>query len=186
MIRFVSLSICALLLQACDKAAFDPGTPRMPAGNVPSHVHSKLLVSSPNWANGMSAAEITLELKNDDGNPVVGVSVNLSASGSENVLTTCPPSDRRGFIRCRLYSTRAEWKKIVVSGGISFEHTTEFLPIAPFKSSFAVVSAGSYTRLPSGHRFLTSLGNAYGPHDLRDAGGKLRAQTTILGQILGE
>lgn len=175
----------ALILTACDKAAFDPGTPRTPAGNVPSAIYSKLRVSSPNWANGMTAADITIELVNDDGKPVVGVAVSLSVSGEENVVTPCPVSDSRGLIRCRLYSTRAEWKNILVKGGITLTKQTEFLGVAPFKSSFAVVSAGASARLPAGHKFVTSAGNLVTNQELRDAHGDLRAHATILGQILG-
>ncbi len=167
---------------ACSQSAFDNGIPK--AGMVPSATKSWMKVSAPNYADGSSPAEITIGVMNADGDPVPGVAMELSASGVNNTIIPCTTSDANGLSRCRLYSTRAEFKEVTALGLIKLKKDVEFEPLRPQMNSMAVVTSGDSVFLPGGQRVVSSSGIVEHDVMMMDAGGVRRVRTGILGPVL--
>lgn len=74
---------------------------------------SGISASSPAIADGTSMAQITVNLKDKNGNPVRDVTVQLTASGSNNTLTqSAAQTDLNGALTGYLTSTKAERKTV--------------------------------------------------------------------------
>ena len=68
-------------------------------------------------ADGIDHAVITITLHDCNGNPLVGQSVTLSATGSNNIITQPGPTDSNGVTTGELASTTAEVKTITATTG---------------------------------------------------------------------
>ena len=183
---FKKLAVLAMTVStvACSRSSFDNGIPK--AGNVPSQLKSSMSISTPNYADGSSPAEVTINVMNADGDPVWGVKLRLESTGVDNTIVPCTTSDENGISRCRIYTTRAEWKDLRALGPIELEGGTVFQPIRPQMNSLAVVTSGESVVLPGGQRVISTSGIVEHDVQLADAGGIRRVRTGILGAIIND
>lgn len=178
--------INSALIVSCDKAKFDsilpkaPGT--KPASLLPSLRTSSMRISSPNVADGVNPATVTISLRTENDQPIVGAELQLTVSGSDNVIVPCTTSNDEGKIQCWLYSSKAEEKIVRTIGAIELSQNVTFLPTPPIRSTFAIVSSGSFVTMPTGQRVITTLGTETNPR-LSDSNGVVRVKTSILSSI---
>ena len=108
---------------------FGPGSP--------TNGNSTLEVDTPVVANGTASGLVTATIRDPGGNPILGVSVALDATGSLNTFTPASSgsTNASGVFTARLSSTVAEQKAVtaVVSGPPAFTLTNfmDFLPGPP-------------------------------------------------------
>lgn len=185
MVAFLVMSIFALLiLSACDKSSFR-ATRFDISTDGPSAVMSRLTVLPENVADGLTPAEIKIEIKNKTGVAISGAKMTLSVTGSQNVLVPCSVSDVTGTSHCRVYSTKAEQKWVTVTGKITLTQVTVFLQPKPNRNAFAFVSAGDVYKLPSGHKITATAGINETPTKMKDSTGTVRLHSSVLGAVLG-
>jgi hypothetical protein len=168
-------------LCGCSQSSFDATMSRSADEMTPSAEMSKIIVSSPNVADGMSPADVRLELRNAKGKPIPHLKTNIQVSGSENVIVPCSESDDNGNSSCKLYSTWAEEKSISLSGMSEIKAQTMFHKVSPFKSSLAITATGSQERLTTGHRIISSGGQVASPLAQKDSSGTVRMYSTVIG-----
>ena len=82
------------------------------AESEPDLERSTLAVTTPVWADGVSRAEITVQVMDRNGLGVPGIDIELTASGSHNTLIQPALTDAQGVARGYLISTMAEEKNI--------------------------------------------------------------------------
>jgi len=90
------------------------GTPGAPSSSQSSVTASPSPITA---SNGESASTITVTVRDAFGNPVSGVTVNLSASGTGNTLTPSGTTDKNGQMQGTLSSTVAGTKTITATVG---------------------------------------------------------------------
>lgn len=176
------LPFCFLV--ACSQSSFDAEMANSPLEDVPSAAMSKVIISSPNVADGMSPAEVRLLLRNARGAAIRGLKLKLRVSGSENVVVPCSESDHNGNSSCKIYSTLAEAKVVSLDGFSELKAPAVFDKVKPFRSSVGITSSGSTERLTTGHRITSASGIATSPIAQRDNASNIRLQSSILGAAL--
>ncbi len=144
-----------------------------------------MTVSHPNVADGITPADVTLEIKSEKNEPIEGLSMELQATGTQNVMVPCTKTNASGISRCKLYSTKAEWKTVMTMGVIQLSKATEFIVPSPSRSSSAFVSSGNAQNLPSGHKIITSSGIMETPAIGKDVASKVRVHSSIQGALFG-
>lgn len=165
-------------LVGCEKALF-----QAKLSKIPSAQNSLMKVSTPNVADGQTASEVTLVLKNDAGEVLPDVQMNLTVTGDENVIVPCSVSDTNGIARCRVYSTTAEVKTYVAAGAITLTKNVPFDPARPYRSLMNVVGSGDMVVTPAGQKIVTSAALVEAPVVLRDANGVMRVHTSVQGGL---
>lgn len=176
---------------ACSRSSFDAGMAKdpkvVPDSRAISSSKSTISVTTDQYADGSSPAEVTITLRTGESEPVVGLQMALEVTGSNNVVTTCSLSDEHGVSRCRIYSTTAETKTVKAVGEIVLVSNTRFLDQLPSSSAFQVVSsAGDDEVSPSGPRLVATAGIIESDAQLRDSSGNVIVYSSILGSVLGE
>ncbi len=126
-----------------------------------------------NASTGASAATITVTARDDHGNPIPGITVALSATGTGNALAQpAGLTDANGVASGSLYSTRAEVKVIsAVAGGTGLDQL-DTVTVVP-----GPASALAFLVQPSG----TTLGIVMTPPvqvEIRDQFGNREAGST--------
>src|SRR5262249_41870101 len=101
-------------------------------------------------ASGGSATTITVTLLDAQSNPIPGVGVTLSASGTSNTLSLPPITDANGMTTATLSSTKAETKTVTAKVGtlaLAQAPTVTFVAsdIDETRSSVAVSPASGLT-----------------------------------------
>lgn len=179
--KITLLIICAVST-ACSRAAFDSQKPQNPVPTetqTPSSETSRIRASSPSWADGATATEVILEIRDKSGNAISGVVMALSVTGSGNVASPCSATDQNGMSSCRVFSTVPELKTIEAKGTIRLVTQSEFRRLPNSPSTFGVVSAGEIAELPSGHRIISSVGIVETPYELKDSNGIVRLRSSL-------
>ena len=183
--RFSLIAVLGLTIAACGRSSFLNGQPTAPRSTTPSQKVSNVQISQNNVADGVTAAEVTVTLKNDQGEPIVNAPMILTVSGSDNVVVPCTNTDANGISRCRVYSTRAETKTFTFTGSMSIVKDVDFFTTRPQRAAFSFVGSAAVDVLPSGHKIISSSGLVEGPVTMRDSNGVVRVYTSIHGAILG-
>jgi Bacterial Ig-like domain (group 1) len=183
--KISGLFAMGLLLAGCGRSSFLNGQPLAPKNLTPSLKVSNVQISPYNVADGISAAEVTITLKNDQGDPIQGATTQLSVSGGDNVIVPCTASDANGISRCRVYSTRAEIKTFSFAGALLAAKDVEFLATRPQRAAFSFVGSASVQTLPGGQKIISSSGLVEGPITMKDSNGVVRVYTSLYGAILG-
>ncbi len=176
---------------ACSRSSFDAGMAKepkvVPDSNSISASKSTIAVTTDQFADGASAAEVTITLRTGESEPVVGLQMSLEVSGSNNVVTSCSVSDSHGVSRCRIYSTTAETKTVKAVGEIVLVANTRFIEQLSSSSAFQVVSSSVDDEVsPSGPRLVATAGIIESDAQLRDQNGNVIVYSLILGSVLGE
>ncbi len=98
-------------------------------GRQPSADHSSITGEEGVTADGESVAEVTIELRDDDENPVPGVTPEFSASGQGNEYEGCTATDDEGISTCGMTSTEAGDKVLAIIEPVHvWGDAIEFLP----------------------------------------------------------
>lgn len=87
------------------------GTVTFTAGAV-SAATSTISGSTPNLADGIDTATVTITLLDAFNNPIAGTTPTYSSTGSTNTLNACSVSDASGISTCTMSSTTAEGKTL--------------------------------------------------------------------------
>lgn len=177
--------LLSLLLIGCGRSSFLNGQPAAPKNTTPSLKVSDVQISQGNVADGVTPAEVTVTLKNDQGEPIVGAPMTLTVSGSDNVVVPCTNTDVHGIARCRVYSTKAETKTFTFNGSMFAVKDVDFFTQRPQRAAFSFVGSAAVDQLPSGHKIISSSGLVEGPVTMRDSNGVIRVYTSIHGAMLG-
>lgn len=185
--KTLTLITIATIIVGCNKAVFDPLLPTSPTAKIndatPSLKYSKLQVSSPNMADGVNPANVTIILKTENNEPIVGYKISIKVSGSQNTIVPCTETNEDGKSVCWIYSSKAEEKEVRTVGAIELVEDTTFLPPAPIRSTFAIVSSGSFITMPTGQRIISASGIMESNIRLADSNGVIRVKTSILSSI---
>lgn len=184
-ITLATLTSMCLLISACGRSSFNPEMPGT-LSDDPSEVMSTLTVTDDNVADGMTPANVTLKVLTGKGHPVVGVRMELAVTGSENVIVPCTTTDENGTATCKIYSTKAEEKKISASGKFVLWGDTTFKAPQPMRSAFAFVSSGDVAVLPSRHKIIATSGISETNTVLKDGQGTMRIQSSVLSSIVSD
>ena len=124
--------------------------PILPDGNL-----STISATSPVIADGAASSEVTVTLVDGLSRPLAGFTVDLTASGMNNLITLDDSlSDHDGKVRAKLRSTTAENKVIQASikgSGVSLIDTAQvrFIPPAQFDQLVYVSGDGQTGRIGS-------------------------------------
>lgn len=184
---FLAFASCALM--ACHNSAFDSAMsvvePIMDP-HMPSAEKTEISISDDNFADGVTPALVQVKLKSGMGAPVVGANIGIEVSGTNNVVVPCTSSDQQGLSKCWVYTTKAEIKRIRITGAINKTADLSFQPPLPLRNNFAFVSAATDQKLPSGHRIISTAGIVEAPTRLKDVNGVVRVRTSVLGSIINE
>lgn len=167
------------LLMGCSRSSFNVQKSLDSLEGVPSEKNSTMTVTENNVADGITAAVVSVNIKDVKGAPVKEFPVSLSVTGSHNVIVPCPKTDMTGSSRCLVYSTQSERKWIKLASPVSFAMETMFYPPKPDRSGASIVSGGSNEVLISGHKIVTTAGVSESDTQLADNSGVQRAQTSI-------
>lgn len=184
MLKLFYTILLSVATSGCLRASFAPGIPTT-TDMKPSALTSKMTVSEPNVADGITAADITLEIRSAGNVPISGALMNIQSTGSQNVVVPCSASNANGISRCKLYSTKAEWKTVVAVGSIQLSKSTEFVAPSPSLSLFQFVSSGNAQVLPTGHKITSTSGIIEAPTVGLDIHGKRRVHTSVQGALFG-
>jgi hypothetical protein len=176
-------------IAACSNSSFVPVI--QPIGDhevseVPSPEMTEISVTNDNVADGITPAQVNLRIRSAKGNPIQGITMSLWASGVENVLVPCTPSDQLGQSRCLLYTTRAEVKNLKLTGPMSMTSTVAFIAPRPLRSNFSFVSSAVDVRIPSGRRVIATSGIVEGPFVKKDNNGVIRLRSSVLSSVINE
>lgn len=125
---------------------------------TPSEIMSSIEISTPNIADGITASEIKLVLRSAAGTPVVGEEMTLSMNGLQNVLVPCSKSDKNGLSTCRVYSTHAELKRVIVKGKVTLWKDVTFNSVSPYKRAVGIVSGTTSGTLVGGQKIIAASG----------------------------
>lgn len=173
------LVVCAISVVGCSRSSFNVQKPFDSLSGIPSEKTSTISVSENNVADGITAAVVSVNIKDVNGLPVKEFSIHFSVTGSQNVILPCSKTDASGVSRCLVYSTQSEMKLIKVVSPVSFTVETMFHPPRPDRSGASIVSAGSSETLISGHKIVTTAGISESVNRLTDSSGVQRVQTSI-------
>ncbi|MBL7544384.1 MAG: hypothetical protein JNL11_11255 [Bdellovibrionaceae bacterium] len=180
--------VIAAFTVGCGKSEFDPLLKTIPSlkpeNNGPSLKTSSMDISSPNVADGINPAIVTLHLKTEDDKPVTGLQMGLQVSGSGNIIVPCTPSDNLGQSECQIYSFKAEIKKVSTVGTITMKEETIFQRPPVSKSTFGIVSSGHFETHSSGINIVSMSGITESDTRLYDSSGALRVKTSIFNSII--
>ena len=81
-------------------------------------------------ADGEQPAEITIELLDDDANPVVGTTPEFQATGGGNEYEECGETDSQGIATCAMTSTEAGPKQLEITSPVTATgETIEFFAL---------------------------------------------------------
>lgn len=186
--KFLTLSLLLSLigLFGCKRSVFNAEQRFSTHVSGPSLTWSSMTISPDSIADGITATEVTLIIKNAKGDPLVGISMDLTVSGSQNTIVPCSLSDINGASKCLVYSTVSENKLIQATGSLTFQQMTFFSQPTISKSSFAIVSSGDNVLIPSGHRVISTVGILENPPVMNDSSGVMRAFSSILSTLIFE
>lgn len=178
--------VIVVICLGCSRSSFNSQKSLDSLDGVPNEFNSSLEVTDNNVADGITAAVVTIKVMDVKKSPVSNMEVQISVSGSENVITPCPKSDSNGLSRCQIYSTRSEKKMVKLAGKLNFAVETMFSPPRAEKSGAAIVSAGISETVSSGHRMIVTAGVPETPAQLLDNSNVQRAQTSIQAVLVSE
>ncbi len=168
---------------ACQRSSFDYTSLKTEADDVYDKM-SAITVTSGNYADGVTPAQIQVRLMNYHGKPITNYEIHLQISGEQNTLVPCTKTDATGVATCWLYTTKAETKKIVLLEAKTVWGEADFSPVAFNRSMTAVVSAGAhYPNLGSGNKATVAAGELSSSYQLKDSFNKVRAETSILSRM---
>lgn len=182
-LKQLTLITAGLALTACGNASFDPYVGGI---EVASSAMSSIAVSQNNIADGITPANVTVQLKTASGSAVANANLNLWVSGSNNVIVPCGKTDEKGMARCRFYTTTAESKTVRASGDVTLWADTNFMAPKPSRSAVAIVSSGAVITLPSGHKIISTTGISETPARQRDSYQVVRLHSSIHGSIISD
>jgi|GEM_PF-5108255 Bacterial Ig-like domain (group 1). len=173
-----------LALTACGKASFDPFMSGLE--DNPSLEHSRMNVTANNVADGMTPAQVTLEIRSASDIPLAGVNMTLTVTGDNNVIVPCTTTDANGLSSCKIYSTKAEQKSITAWGSINLKSDTQFTRPRFSRTMLSFVGGASMQKLASGHKIFTTTGIVETPAAQKDSNGVLRLYSSVLGSVIGD
>ena len=173
-----------LALTACGKASFDPYMSGL--NDNPSLANSKMVITANNVADGMTPAQVTLEIRSASDVPLEGVKMTLTVTGDNNVIVPCTVTDANGLSSCKVYSTKAEQKSITAWGAINLSEDTQFTRPRFSRSMLSFVGGASMQKLSSGHKIFTTTGVVETPAAQKDSNGVLRLYSSVLGSVIGD
>ena len=192
-IMIISLVLVSGFQVACSRSSFDAGLESSPRAVTPDDdtivdvTKSSMTVGGEQIADGATAAEITLILRNINNHSLVNIQMVLEVSGSQNVVIPCTASDAQGHSHCRVYSTRAEVKTVRAIATVTLQTTMTFVDPNPSSSAFQIVSsAGDSEVSMSGPRLVATSGIVESDVQMRNAYGDVAVFSSILGSVLGE
>ncbi len=81
--------------------------------------NSSISATTPVTADGSSTSTISIVLKDSYGNPLTGVTPNVTVSGSGNSSVTCSVVNSAGASTCTFTSTKAETKSVTMTSPLS-------------------------------------------------------------------
>ena len=120
LIHFLQLIVVMAMIHSCGPKDYvksikvsAPGaailSPTLTAGN------STITGTTNIPANGVASSTISIVLKNNLDQPIVGIVPTFTASGSNNIYSPCTASNNTGLSTCTLKSTTAETKSLTLS-----------------------------------------------------------------------
>lgn len=121
-IKGIILSVAVCMTSACGGSGGATAT----GPTVPSAALSTLAVApSTVLADGVACAEVSVAVKDSAGNPMMGVTVTFTATGSANTFNpSTASSGANGVATASLTSTRPEAKTVsAVAGGVALAQT---------------------------------------------------------------
>lgn len=176
-------AIMAAASSACGTSSFDPPAP--PTEEV-EDVSEKLsrMTATESIADGMTPSIVTLYIMSNKQRGLSGRQFQLKVSGSGNVIMPCTLTDDQGVAKCKIYSTKAEVKRVTAWELIVLEGNVEFTTTGGKHNSAAIVPSGKYDIVSSKPRAVSSLGLIETPAQMRDGAGKVRVHSSLHGSIL--
>lgn len=118
-------------------------------GAAPDSAHSSLSATTPVLANGSEVSNITVTLRDAAGQPLIGYSVRLAASGTGNRLTVADSlTDSAGQVTAGLTSTTAGSKSLfarVPGAELLMTTTVVFNPLPQTAAIIQMVSGNDQT-----------------------------------------
>lgn len=94
------------------------GTVTFVAG-APTAANSTISGTGPVVADGVATSTVTVTLRDAGNNPVEGETPVFAASGSDNTVSACLPTDVNGESTCTLRSTKAETKTLSITSPVT-------------------------------------------------------------------
>lgn len=189
-VTFVLCSVFFLQLNVgCNKSGFDAAEelkaklPIGPSLETPSAEKSVITVSSPLVADGVTPAEITIEIKNWYGTVLPGITVNLTVTGSANTVVPCTPSNSSGISRCKIYTTKSETKLVSIWGPMTLSKSLFFDVHQIQQNVFDVVSSSGDETHMTGYRVVSNAGITETAAVVRDSSGARRVHSSIQGLV---
>ena len=135
--NLLGVSTCNFRSTKAESKSIGLLSPIIKAGNSvvfiadePSDSASMINGSSPVIANGSSTSAISIQLRDANNNPIVGITPTFSATGSGNTYLGCSLTDLAGFATCSMSSIVAEAKTLsiitpIVKSGGDINFTTQ-------------------------------------------------------------
>jgi hypothetical protein len=139
LILVAALMVAAALSSGCHPALNKSTS--SDSNDVVTGLIGHISVSSPNVADGLTPALVTIRIQSFIGSKISGLKLKLMVIGEENTIVPCSPSDDRGFSTCKVYSTRSEQKIFKVFGPINLSKSVMFQPVRPYRSLIGITSS---------------------------------------------
>jgi hypothetical protein len=120
---------------------------------------STVVATSPIIANGTASSIVTVTVKDAQSNPISGVTVALSVSGSANPLNPGSPTDANGIAIGQVTDTVAETVTVTVTAdgtGLTASPVVQFVPGPPFGTITATATQDTITANGSSKTTITS------------------------------
>lgn len=190
LVSLMLVTLVAMSLLGCSNSSFDaflePDPPETINAELPSPEMTEIEISNDNVADGITPALVNLRIRSANGNPVEGVTMEISVSGSDNVVVPCTASDKKGQSRCMVYTTQAGLKSLKLTGVFSMTSSVMFMAPKPLRSNFAFVSTAVDMRLPSGRRVIATSGITESDFIQKDVHGMVRLRSSVLSSIIND
>jgi hypothetical protein len=145
---------------------------------------SKVTVSSPSFSDGVTPTEVTIQLINELGNPVVGRTVDVQVTGNHNTWVPCSKTNSQGIARCKLYSTAAENKEIRLLTPVSISQSVTFVEPNSTQLLSDIVSATTFEAQTTHQQLIANAGNYHDQIIVNDNYNTAVAEFSLLGSII--
>lgn len=182
----IYILIISFTLVSCGDGSLTALKEKVVPGNFDSgasDIMSTIHVSYPSIADGVTATEVTVTLKSARNMPVVDEHVSIEVTGNDNVIIPCSKTNSTGVSKCRVYSTLAEIKKIMVIEPLPLQRDVVFEAPALSIHFGEIVSSSSLETMTLNSGHYSNSGVYHDPAILKDIHGTEVVHSSFQGII---
>lgn len=145
---------------------------------------SKVMVSSPSLSDGVTPTEVSVQLYDELGKPVANRAVDVQVTGNHNAWVPCTKTNAQGIARCKLYSTVAENKNIILLTPVSIIKTVTFVEPKHTQLLSDIVPATTFELQSQNQQLIANAGNFHDKIIVNDHQNTAVAEFSLLGSLI--